>query len=67
MPGWDVALKVLPSGELDDDSLRQRFFREARAAAALSHANIVTIYEAVPSMLYLDYSRKEGQWVLNRL
>jgi eukaryotic-like serine/threonine-protein kinase len=41
----EVAVKILPPGELGDEVRRQRFLREARAASALSHANIVTIYE----------------------
>jgi eukaryotic-like serine/threonine-protein kinase len=41
----DVALKV--SKEADpDDHVMQRFFREARAAARLSHPNIVRIHDA---------------------
>ena len=36
-----VAIKVLPSSEPD---LRERFLREARMAASLSHPNIVPIY-----------------------
>jgi serine/threonine protein kinase len=43
--GRDVALKVLkPSLANDQDRLR-RFEQEARAAAALSHPNIVAIYD----------------------
>jgi serine/threonine protein kinase len=43
--GRDVALKVLkPSLAHDQDRLR-RFELEARSAAALSHANIVAIYD----------------------
>ena len=40
-----VALKMLSPTLLKDASSRERFFVEARAAAALSHPNIATIYE----------------------
>ena len=41
-----VALKVLPPERSGDAVAQQRFMREARAAAALSHSNIARIYEA---------------------
>ncbi len=40
-----VALKVLPPGSVGDEERRRRFLREARAAAAVAHPNIATIYE----------------------
>jgi len=40
----DVALKLLPPGAVDDPERRAFFEREAKAVAALSHPNIVTIY-----------------------
>src|SRR5580765_179025 len=39
-----IALKLLPKG-FDDESARERFAREARAAGRLRHPNIVTVFD----------------------
>src|SRR6202011_604029 len=40
----DVALKVINSAYLDSETARQRFLREARAAAALRHPNVASVF-----------------------
>ena len=43
-----VAIKALPLHLADDERVRERFLREARTAARLSHPNIVPVHRADP-------------------
>ena len=42
----EVAIKVLPEHLANDAQSLERFEREGKAVAALSHPNIVTIFDA---------------------
>jgi serine/threonine protein kinase len=63
--GRQVALKVLAAGLAADPDRRERFEREARAAAALNHPNIVTIHsvEEVDGVPFLTLEVVDGQTV----
>jgi serine/threonine protein kinase len=43
--GRSVALKVLPPDVANDANRRQRFDAEARAASALNHPNILSVFD----------------------
>jgi len=44
-PDRKVALKFLPLHYTTDPEINARFKHEAKAAAALNHPNIITVYE----------------------
>jgi len=58
-----VAVKILATDLVGDADRRQRFQREARAAAALNHPNIVTIHsvEEVGGQPFLTLELVEGR------
>jgi len=43
--GRSVAIKVLPPEKVADPERKRRFVQEAKAASALNHPNIITIYD----------------------
>jgi hypothetical protein len=45
-PDRRLALKLINPAFADDDSFRQRFLREATAAAAIDHPNVLPVYDA---------------------
>ena len=58
-----VALKLLPPAHAGDDEARARLLREARAAAALNHPHICTIYEVgeADGQVYIAMELVDGQ------
>ena len=61
--GRPVALKVLPEDVAASPDRRERFEREARAVAALSHPNILAIHDfgEENGILYAVMELLEGQ------
>ncbi|GEM_PF-706382 len=65
-----VALKLLPPHLCSDEETRKRFIREAKAASALEHPNICTIYEIGElddGRLYMAMAYYEGETLEERL
>ena len=46
--GQTVALKILKSEYMEDETLKDRFFREAEVVGALDHPHIVKLYGCAP-------------------
>ncbi|HEV2707279.1 MAG TPA: protein kinase [Pyrinomonadaceae bacterium] len=67
--GRRVALKLLPDYLTDDESRVRRFKREARAASALNHPNILTIYEIeqVDGRYFIATEFVEGETLRQRI
>jgi serine/threonine-protein kinase len=61
--GREVAIKVIQTSAVAGPEARERFAREARAAGALNHPNIVTIHEMgeEQGVLYLAMELVKGE------
>jgi serine/threonine-protein kinase len=64
-----VAIKLLPPEKSADPTLRERFLREARTAAKLSHPNIIPIHsvEDVAGFVFFVMSFVDGETLANRV
>jgi len=68
--GREVALKFLSPAITEDPTARQRFVREARAAAALDHPNVCTVFEVGETedgSVYLAMPLYRGETLSKRL
>src|SRR6266511_1958331 len=64
-----VAIKVLPPSTTADASLRERFVREARTAAKLSHPNIIPIHavEEIGEFVFFAMAYVDGETLTERV
>jgi serine/threonine protein kinase/tetratricopeptide (TPR) repeat protein len=64
-----IALKILPPEAASDEDRMQRFVREAKAASALNHPNVATIYDVGESdgVRFIAMEYVEGQTLAQRI
>src|SRR5690348_5566456 len=64
-----VAIKVLPPARAKDARLRDRFVREARTAAKLSHPNIIPIFsvEEIGGFVFFAMAYVDGETLTERV
>ena len=62
-----VAIKIIPEALVSNPLARDRFQREARAASALNHPNICTIFEVGTDPPFLAMELLEGETLQQRL
>ncbi len=67
--GRQLALKLLPPQFVEDPARVERFAREARAVSALSHPNIVTVYDIgkIESAHFIAMEYVEGQTLREKI
>jgi tRNA A-37 threonylcarbamoyl transferase component Bud32 len=64
-----VAIKVLAAKYIEDETMKQRFLREARMASQLNHPNIATIFEIGEAVgnPYIVMEYVEGETLADRV
>jgi predicted ATPase/serine/threonine protein kinase len=67
--GRNVAIKVLPADLTKNEKLLRRFEQEARAASALNHPNILTVYDIgeIDSLHFIATEYVKGETLDRRL